>query len=75
MSLPSELRKAAEKLSAHKDGELGRIAVALSAVLNREADIQTAMEVLGSAGYKPDLLLGCAQEMSTLAYAINRSSL
>jgi hypothetical protein len=75
MSLPSDLRKAAEKLSAYKDGELGRVAAALSALLNREADIQTTMAVLDGAGYESELLLDASLEARALAHAINESNL
>lgn len=75
MSLPSELRQAAEKLSAYRDVELGSIAVALSALLNREADIQTTATLMKEAGLMPSVVLDASKQMATLAYAINRSSL
>jgi hypothetical protein len=74
VSLPSELREAADLLENFDySEELADVASALAALLKREADIQTTLDVLLSAGYGPELLLSASNEVLALARAIKES--
>jgi hypothetical protein len=73
-SLPTELREAADLLENFDySEELADVASALAALLKREADLQTTMETLVSAGYAPEILLDASKEARALARAIKES--